>query len=552
MGSAPLAKVHETIVQMSRGSAYYQNEERKSAATDAKIARLRAQLAKLPASAIQHAQSAAERTMRDLEAARDVSRTIVHFDMDAFYASVEELDNPSLRDVPMAVGGMSMLCTANYAARKFGVRAAMPGYIAMKLCPHLVITPLRFDRYRALSKLVRGVLARYDPNMQPVGLDESYIDLTEYLAARGLTDPQPVVEEIRQKITEATQLTASAGIAPNKMLAKIGSDLNKPNGQHYLPGDRDRVVAFMRDLRMRKISGVGKVTEHTLDALGVRTGSEVLANAGLLSLVLSEKAFAFILRAAMGIGSTRVSGERGMPKSISAERTFRATTSAAQWTDVVTRVVAEVAAELKEKHYGARHLAVKVKTSGFVVRQVGRAIPGGRCVSGEDDLIGPAMAAFEDAVAAVGGGGGGAGVELRLIGVRVADLLDLDARAKQGLHRFFGPSSAVAAAAEVKGDASPPSDAEPAVAVPVAPKDEEPGTRCPVCDTKVFAPGAPNDEVNRHVDECLTRAHLAAEPSPPPLPRPVATAVVAKRESPAAAVARRPAKKQKRTLHDFF
>lgn len=146
---------------------------------------------------------------------RDLSRTIVHVDMDMFYAAVEMRDNPALRGVPMAVGGMGMLSTSNYAARKFGVRAAMPGFIAKKLCPNLVIVPGNMEKYAAVSEVVRGVFKEYDPNFAPMSLDEAYLDLTDLLAELQSTDSQKsawsLVEEMRQKIFERTQLTASAG-----------------------------------------------------------------------------------------------------------------------------------------------------------------------------------------------------------------------------------------------------------------------------------------------------------------------------------------------------
>eukprot|EP00041_Stephanoeca_diplocostata_P038622 m.1534700 g.1534700 ORF g.1534700 m.1534700 type:complete len:272 (+) comp25243_c0_seq52:3581-4396(+) len=207
--------------------------------------------------------------VESLEQSRNLSRCIVHVDMDMFYAAVEMRDDPSLREKPMAVGGIGMLSTSNYAARKFGVRAAMPGYIALKLCPDLVIVPSRFDAYRIASDQVKQVLAEYDPNFQQVGFDEAYVDLTAWVA-RG-ADVQRVVAEMREKIRAATQLTASAGIAPNKMLAKICSDMNKPNGQYFLESTREAVLRFIHGLSVRKVSGIGKVSAAVLHRLGVQT-----------------------------------------------------------------------------------------------------------------------------------------------------------------------------------------------------------------------------------------------------------------------------------------
>ena len=149
------------------------------------------------------------------------------FGQDAFYAAVEERDQPSLKDQPMAVGGMGMLSTSNYLARKYGVRAGMPGFIGKKLCPTLKIVPPNFEKYKAVSSIIRQVFKEYDPGFCPMSLDEAYLDITEYLDTHSNLRASEVVEEMRAKIFQNTQLTASAGISLNTMLAKICSDLNK-------------------------------------------------------------------------------------------------------------------------------------------------------------------------------------------------------------------------------------------------------------------------------------------------------------------------------------
>ncbi|KAI3679827.1 hypothetical protein L2E82_50936 [Cichorium intybus] len=188
----------------------------------------------------------------ELEATRDLSRIWLHVDMDAFYAAVETLSNPSLKGKPMAVGTMSMISTANYEARKFGVRAGMPGFIACKLCPDLIFVPTGFKKYTYYSDLTRKVYHEYDPNFTTANLDEAYLDITK------------VAEELRENVYKATGLTCSAGIAPNRLLAKVCSDINKPNGQFVLPNDRAAIMTFISSLSVRKIGGIGKVTEHIL------------------------------------------------------------------------------------------------------------------------------------------------------------------------------------------------------------------------------------------------------------------------------------------------
>jgi len=157
----------------------------------------------------------------------------MHIDMDMFFAAVEIRDRPELATVPLAVGGESMISTANYVARKFGVRSAMPGFIARKLCPNLVFIGGNYEKYKEVAVVFHGLLREYDPELESMGLDEANLDITDYCEANGLTSDEQkkdLVREIRNRIFEATKLTCSAGIACNKMLAKICTDMNKPDG----------------------------------------------------------------------------------------------------------------------------------------------------------------------------------------------------------------------------------------------------------------------------------------------------------------------------------
>ncbi|KAJ3603842.1 hypothetical protein NHX12_028583 [Muraenolepis orangiensis] len=190
--------------------------------------------------------SKVERMMHELDMRRDLRRVIVHVDMDAFYAAVEMRDCPELKDKPMAVGSMSMLSTSNYHARKFGVRAGMPGFIAKKLCPNLVIVPTNFDKYRAVSTEIREIFAEYDPHVQPMSLDEAYLDFTDHLEQR-ISWPESLRTHCLRTDTSGT------GIAPNTMLAKVCSDKNKPNGQYRLPSNREAVMDFIQNLPVHKV-----------------------------------------------------------------------------------------------------------------------------------------------------------------------------------------------------------------------------------------------------------------------------------------------------------
>ena len=194
-------------------------------------------------------------------------RAIIHLDMDCFYAAIEVRDRPSLRGKPVAVGGTrarGVLTTCNYEARKFGVRSAMPTFMALQRCPNLIVLPTRFDVYRREAAIIRGILYRFTALIEPLSLDEAYLDVTGHPSAQGA-----LAQLIRETILRKTKLTSSAGIGPNKLIAKIASEIHKPNGQFEVkPED---VPEFMKDLPVRKIWGIGEKSERKLEELGVKT-----------------------------------------------------------------------------------------------------------------------------------------------------------------------------------------------------------------------------------------------------------------------------------------
>ena len=247
-------------------------------------------------------------------------RKFVHIDMDAFYASVEMRDNPELAKVPMAIGGNShrgVLSTANYIARQYGVRSAMSNYQAKKLCPQLVIVPGRMGLYKEISRQIRGVFAKYTELIEPLSLDEAYLDVTDCQACNG--SATLIAEQIRGEIHQQTGLTASAGIAPIKFLAKIASDENKPNGQCVITPDQ--VADFIDNLPLKKIPGVGKVTQQKLLAMGLEYGRDVKA----LNEMQLRKSFgkfgAVLWRRCQGVDERGVEVDR-VRKSVGVESTF--------------------------------------------------------------------------------------------------------------------------------------------------------------------------------------------------------------------------------------
>ncbi|CAO2813559.1 unnamed protein product [Amaranthus hypochondriacus] len=377
-------KVQKVVYEMSKGSKYFENEERKEALMSQKIENMRERRKKLSAADISHYQKVAERRITELEAQRDLSRIWLHVDMDAFYAAVETLSNPSLKGKPMAVGSMSMLSTANYEARKYGVRAAMPGFIARKLCPELIFVPVDFEKYTYYSTLTRKVFQRYDTNFISASLDEAYLDITEVCKERDLKGDD-VAEEIRRTVFEETGLTCSAGVGPNRLLAKVCSDINKPNGQFILPNDRMAVITFISSLPIRKIGGIGKVTEHILrNAFEINTCKDLLEKGGLLCALFSPSSADFFLSVGLGLGSTDAPQAR-LRKSMSNERTFSATNDETFLYKKLVELAETLATDLEKEGLRGRNLTLKLKTAHFEVRT--RAVTLQKYICSSEDIL---------------------------------------------------------------------------------------------------------------------------------------------------------------------
>ena len=290
------------------------------------------------------------RAMRQLLEAesRLLIRTWIHVDMDMFYAAVEIRDRPELATIPVAIGSDSMISTANYVARKYGVRSAMPGFIARKLCPQLVFVPCSFEKYREVSLVFKEIVEEYDPEFESMGLDETNLDVTEYCRAHEIvTDDQKqmLALEIRTRVNEATKLTCSAGIACNKMLAKICSDINKPNGQTFLKADAEVIREFMANMDVRKIPGIGRMTELTLSGLQVRKCKDVLDKAPEIMISFKENTAQFLLKCALGISRTfhEECDDEALQKSISTSSTFKPVRTKDQFIAKITELCDDLA-----------------------------------------------------------------------------------------------------------------------------------------------------------------------------------------------------------------
>ncbi|QHA86445.1 DNA polymerase IV [Serratia rhizosphaerae] len=273
-------------------------------------------------------------------------RKIIHVDMDCFFAAVEMRDNPSLRDIPLAIGGSAerrgVISTANYPARRYGVRSAMSTAMALKLCPQLTLLPGRMAAYKEASQHIRQIFARYTSLIEPLSLDEAYLDVTDSPQCNG--SATLMAEAIRQAIFDELQLTASAGVAPIKFLAKIASDLNKPNGQYVIPPTQ--VAPFLQQLPLGKIPGVGKVTAKRLEELGLHTCADV-QRYDLAALLKRFGKFGRVLwERSQGIDERQVSSER-LRKSVGVERTLAEDIH--DWSQCETLIVDKLYPELEAR-----------------------------------------------------------------------------------------------------------------------------------------------------------------------------------------------------------
>lgn len=315
-------------------------------------------------------------------------RKIIHLDMDAFYASVEQRDDPALRGKPVVVawrGNRSVVCAASYEARKFGVRSAMPAVRAERLCPQAVFVPPDFSRYRAASKAVREILSRHSDLIEPLSLDEAYIDVSTNKL--GLPTATKVAQAMRTAIREELHLTASAGIAPNKFLAKIASDWRKPDGQFViLP---EQVESFLEPLPVGRIPGVGKVMETRLKELGISTVGELR---GWPASALQERFGRMgqrLYELARGIDEHPVTPDRPT-QSISAEDTFAVDVSLADTEEAIRRLAEKVWAAAQREPRIARTVVLKLKTAQFRIHT--RSQTGNGPPASLEELIATALA----------------------------------------------------------------------------------------------------------------------------------------------------------------
>ena len=302
------------------------------------------------------------------------NRKIIHIDMDAFFASVEQMDNPELRGKPIAVGGSEnrgVVAAASYEARKFGVRSAISGVLAKKNCPDLIFVKPRFERYKEISGKIRKIFYDYTDLVEPLSLDEAYLDVTNN--KKGNPSASLLAQEIRLRILNEVGLTASAGISINKFVAKIASDYNKPNGQKTVTPEE--VVPFLEKLAIRKFYGVGKVTTEKMYQLGIFTGLELKSK----SVEFLEKNFGksgvFYYNVVRGIHNSEVKPDR-ITKSVAAEHTFDVNLSSEIFMmEQLENIALVLEKRLKKQQISGKTITLKIKYSDFTQQTRSKTLP---------------------------------------------------------------------------------------------------------------------------------------------------------------------------------
>ncbi|CAL8115478.1 unnamed protein product [Orchesella dallaii] len=512
--------INRKILEASQGSKFNEHKKKEQLKIDRKISDMKFQLEKLTPNLIEQALVQVDKLVASIEAKSNIgSRHYVHIDMDAFYAAVEMRDDPNLRRIPMAVGSESMLSTSNYLARRFGVRAGMPGFIGKKLCPQLKIVPCDFEKYSEASKVVQAVIRKYDPH-NDMCMDEGTLDITDYLIANHSsqdgkiipTAPYNLVDTIRREIYEATKLTASAGIAPTRFLAKLCSNIKKPNGQCMVGSSKEAVREFLHATPVRTVNGIGAVTEQELHALEIYTCRDLWNKRAILSLLFKRATFQYLLGIAMGTGSSvfrECGAEPGTRKSLSCERTFIGTSDLNFLENVCRGLCSEIEKDLKTNNLSCKTITLKIKTTDFEVKTRARSIM--ERTDSAERIFESAWKIYLTYVSEI------SDLTIRLMGVRVSNFEPMtSSNAQYKIQQFLQNRSD-----DKKNYRNVVHNYK--VGAPCF------NVSCPICG-KQFQ-GTTEKEVEKqvdgHIDECLSRSKLkqlrgeflASTTSPPPVPK---------------------------------
>ncbi len=425
-------KVNAVIHDASKNSRFYGKQVEKKERYDQSVSEKKLKIEKFrkDRQEVDRVNFIVQKKLEKLEKERDLSRTWVHIDLDMFFAACEIRDNPELKDKPVAVGGMSMIGTANYVARQFGVRSAMPGFIAKKLCPDLIFISGNFQKYQETAGWFKNIVAEYDPDFESGGLDEALLDITDYLNENGLhtsSDIEKLCYDMRMRINEATGITCSCGIAPNKMLAKLSTEINKPNGQYYMKPVKEEILTFFEKLPVRKIPGIGNSYEQVLNGLGINSCKDIVNNLSDLYVAFTENAFDFFMYAALGV-SRSFHTTREARKSVSCSRTFPTIHNQSDMENKIREIAVLLSEELQHLKKKAKHFTLIIKTHNFDLKNKG--VPIEKYIDDGVEINKIALKLFHEFLPVD---------PLRLIGIRATQLLE--SKNLQTLDTFFSKTN---------------------------------------------------------------------------------------------------------------
>ncbi|CDW83427.1 dna polymerase iv kappa [Stylonychia lemnae] len=340
--------IQQLIYQISKGSEYQKQEEKRNIQFEVK------------------------RRITQYRKELNLERTWVHIDMDMFYAAIEIRDDPSLADKPVAVGEMNMIQTTNYVARKWGITSGLPGFIGKRLCQELIFVKPNMAKYKKEYENIKNLLMEFDPQLETPSPDEFLLDITNYLRKNQMEDDIGrifVGDKIRKLIQEKTQLTASCGVACNKLLAKICSDFNKPNGQTFLQLQQAEIANFMDNLPIKKLQGIGKVTEMIMNGLGIFTCKDIVTKGREIYINFTENVFDFLVKSALGIGKNLHDEQTQIKKSLSVAESFKTITIYEELKNKVIQLAKDLAQKCVTEQLLGRTLTMEYKTKNLINKQ---------------------------------------------------------------------------------------------------------------------------------------------------------------------------------------
>lgn len=367
--TAPIDQVVSKIKEITKNSKFNNLQEKRSERVRKIVKGLNEALKKATKHDLSVANQQASSYIAKMEKQLDFTRIFLHADLDAFYASVESLIDKSLIGKPYAVGGSSgrgVISASSYEARKFGVRSGMATFVAVKLCPKLIIVEPHYDKYVYYSDIVRNIFHNYDPNFVSFGLDEATLEVTDYIHLNNI-DCIELAQKIKSEVFQATNLTISVGIAHSSLLSKVASDINKPDGIFKVPSNKEDLEKFLKGLNIRKIPGVGSYFEEVMKGIGVVTIKDLFEKKDIVWLLMSKISCKFIFRAA--VGAHKEISVRTKSLSISKQRTFEETDNMSALVTMIETLSSKVGNEMKKQGVMFKTVTVRFKDEFFNTSQ---------------------------------------------------------------------------------------------------------------------------------------------------------------------------------------